>query len=276
VKSGLAVETFNTLILAGGGNRCWWQAGVLSEWMSGDRLCASRFAGTSAGAGIATAALGGTLDAAIAACRRLYGANRANFDRARREFAHRTIYPEWVASLATANALARIRAAGVELQIGVARLPRPMPRSIGVGLGMLAYLVDKYVMASVHPRLPTWFGYRMELHRVHGAMSEAEARNLLEASAAAPPFMALRKIDGRVALDGGLCDNAPRVPTNASDERQLVLLTRHYPRRPRVFEQAGRWYMQPSRPVPVSTWDCTWRTDIGAAIALGRADARAA
>ncbi len=273
MKPGVEVESFSTIVLAGGGNRCWWQAGVLSQWLAQDRVRARRFAGTSAGAGVACATLGGTLEAAVAACQRLYGANHANYNEAQRAFAHETIYPQWVQSFMTPAALARLATPPLEMLVGVARLPRHLPPVLGIGLGMLAYLADKFVISSIHPRLPGWFGYRAELHALHHLNDATQAQGLLVAAAAAPPFMAPRELNGRLAVDGGLCDNAPRPPFAAPAERQLVLLTRHYPQRPSVFEHQGRWYMQPSRPVPVSTWDCTLRTDISHAIELGRVDA---
>jgi len=54
-------RTFHTVVFAGGGNRCWWQAGAV------DRLCdeanwqVKRLIGVSAGAGIATAFATGRL-----------------------------------------------------------------------------------------------------------------------------------------------------------------------------------------------------------------------
>lgn len=56
------------------------------------------------------------------------------------------------------------------------------------------------------------------------------------------------------AFDGGYTDNAP-LPAQSRKERlgTLVMLTRHYGNRPRVFRFRDRLYWQPSRPVPVST-----------------------
>ena len=269
------IESFNTIILAGGGNRCWWQAGVLAEWTVAARIRAQRFAGTSAGAGVLVATLAGQIDIAIDACQRLYNANPsifANRQQPRSWFAHESIYPRWIESFMTTDALTTVKSLGVEVQIGIARLVRGMPTSLGVGLGVLAYLVDKYGFGDIHPRLPTWLGYRMELRRFDTLQTQPHATHLLVAAAAAPPFIRAREIDQRQAFDGGLVDNAPRLAPIDPCEQQLVLLTRHYPKRPRAFIHAGRWYLQPSRPVPVSTWDCTPRADISGAVALGRRD----
>jgi predicted acylesterase/phospholipase RssA len=85
-------------------------------------------------------------------------------------------------------------------------------------------------------------------------------------------------INGRPAMDGGFCDNAPVAPIAKEDaqgkDQTLVLLTRHDPRLPCVFSVGPRIYWQPSHPVRVSTWDCTPGTDISAAHEQGRKEAR--
>jgi hypothetical protein len=53
-----------------------------------------------------------------------------------------------------------------------------------------------------------------------------------------------------------------------------VLLTRHYPNHPEVFQNNGRVYWQPSRQIPVSTWNCTGKATVDAAFELGYADAQ--
>ena len=61
-----------------------------------------------------------------------------------------------------------------------------------------------------------------------------------------------------------------------ADAKTLVLLTRHYAHLPPFFRMQGRSSWQPSRPIPVSTWDCTSKTTVEAAFDLGRDAARAA
>lgn len=156
---------------------------------------------------------------------------------------------------------------------GGARLPAAMPTWAGVALGTMAYVIDKHGLSHPHPRLPRWCGLRMELHPLHELQCADAASHLLVSAAAAPPFIASRSLHGKPALDGGFADNAPRFPLSSRDPPQLMLLTRHYPKRPPLFTLEGRTYLQPSRRVPVSTWDCTQGTDINAAVALGRRDA---
>ena len=271
--TALALESFGTVSLAGGGNRCWWQAGVLDVWLNSGRLQARRLLGTSAGAGVAAATLCGALSLAIDHCRRAYAENPSMW-RGRRGawFAQEEIYPTWVRSYLSEDGFERLRRSGVELWVGVGRLPRALPAWAGVALGIAAYVVDKHGGSQVHPRLAHWCGLRMDLHSLHDLPNAAAAAHLLVSAAAAPPFIARRTLHGRTAVDGGFADNAPRMPAGALDRPHLMLLTRHYPKRPTLFEFEGRTYLQPTRPVPVSTWDCTRRTDIMSAVDLGRRD----
>ena len=71
-----------------------------------------------------------------------------------------------------------------------------------------------------------------------------------------------------------------RLPTSlvgtSAKASTLVLLTRHYPGQPALFEAHERTHWQPSRKVPVSTWDCRPGTTVKEAFALGQEDARRA
>jgi predicted acylesterase/phospholipase RssA len=271
------ISELSSVSLAGGGNRCWWQAGVLEVWLQSGRLHAKRFAGTSAGAGVAFAALCGHLPQAIEACRDAYAANPSVWLGKRKAwFAQEEIYPAWVASFMTDSNLLQLRASGYELMVGIGRLPRLLPNFVGIGLGMAAYLIDKYGAAALHPRLAASWGLTIELHPLHKALDAAQAAHLLVCAAAAPPFIATRTLHRRAAVDGGFADNAPRLPLSRGDDQQLILLTRHYAKWPQSFCFEGRNYQQPSIKIPVSTWDCTSSADIFAAFELGRKDGAAA
>jgi hypothetical protein len=151
-------------------------------------------------------------------------------------------------------------------------------RALGLGgsvvAGTLGYLVDKHLWHRLHPRLPRLLGLRHEFLELQRCANPADARNLLVAAAAAPPFLSAQRIDGRHAIDGGYLDNAPIPPQSAAEKAgTLVLLTRHYPKLPTLFRCNERHYWQPSQRIPVSTWDCTPRTTVREAFALGRQDA---
>ena len=269
----------HTLVFAGGGNRCWWQAGVLSTLLREGAELPPELIGTSAGAAIAAGAMSGGLPAAIEACRDLYADNEAVFRwrgllSGRVEFAHQRIYPAWICAFIHAESLQRLRQASSRLLVAVSRSSPLLGLSASVSLGTLAYVLDNKLWHSLHPRLPRRFGLRLEFLALNDCTTAEDAVRLLCAAAAPPPIMPAQQLAGRPAFDGGYTDNAP-MPDRPSAEqsRSLTLLTRHYPRRPVLFSQGHRWYWQPSLPIPVSTWDCTHRTSVDAALALGARDA---
>lgn len=270
-----------TLVLAGGGNRCWWQAGLLSTLMQEGATLPRELIGTSAGAAIATAAMSGSVSAAIGACRRLYSGNAAVFRwrgllSGRFEFAHQRIYPAWLAAFVDAASLQRLRLGPSRLLVAVSRPAPLIGLAASVGLGTLAYALDNKLWHRLHPRLPHWLGLRLDFLALHECETHEDAARLLCAAASPPPILPALHVCGQFAFDGGYTDNAPMPRRSAAElSRSLTLLTRHYPRRPAVFREGYRWYWQPSRPVPVSTWDCTRRTSLDAAFELGRTDAHA-
>jgi hypothetical protein len=190
-------------------------------------------------------------------------------------FAHQRIYPAWLASFVNDETFEAVLLAPQQLRVALTRPARALGLGGSVVAGTLAYLVDKYVWNRLHPRLPAMLGLRQEFVDLHQCSTLAEAQTLLTAAAAAPPFLRAQRVAGRHAIDGGYLDSVP-VPEQdeAARSTTLVMLTRHHPKLPALFRHQGRYYLQPSRRVPVSTWDCTRRTDIGAAFALGDEDAR--
>jgi hypothetical protein len=118
-------------------------------------------------------------------------------------------------------------------------------------------------------------GLKQGFYKLGQCASAAEAMQLLQGAGAALPFMPAQRMAGRWLLDGGYTDNAPlpaQIP--AEQAATLVLLTRHYPKLPALFQWRGRQYWQPSQPVPVSTFDCRPDTAIAQALELGIQDAK--
>ena len=87
--------------------------------------------------------------------------------------------------------------------------------------------------------------------------------------------MPVTRIGDGPAFDGGLVDNvpvAPLVPVEREGGRTLVLLTRRYRNIPEV---AGRTYVQPSEPIPISQFDIRNAEGFRLAYELGLKDGRA-
>ncbi len=276
----LDLSQFQTLAFAGGGNRCWWQGGAVSWLQSQGFRLPAELVGTSAGAGVAAALITGRAQRAMQACQQLYAGNASMFDlaalkRLRLRFGHAHIYPAWVASYVNVETFDALRSAPTRLRVAITQPARWLGVAGSVLAGTLAYLVDKHVAHTIHPRLPRWLGLRQAFFDLQDCTTVQSAQTLLYAAATAPPFMPVRAWQGMAALDGGFTDNAPiHAQTPAEKAATLVLLTRHYPRLPQLFRWRERTYWQPSAPVPVSTWDCTPRTTVQAAWALGEHDAQ--
>lgn len=272
--------SIDTLIMAGGGNRCWWQAGLIQALMQRGWTLPQNITSTSAGAAIATSLLTGTTEAALVACKRLYSANLQLFDwralmRLKVIFAHQHIYPTWLNSLMGDGDYAALQQSTTRLSVAVTQPAHWLGLTGSLITGSVAYLLDKRIAHSIHPKLPRYLGLRQAFFSLNECGTAHEARNLLAAAAAAGPFMKAKKVGERWALDGGYFDNAPLpAQTPAQAERTLVLLTRHYPDLPQQFIFKRRQYCQPSHQIPVSTWDCRPSTTVDQAYQLGCEDAR--
>jgi len=270
----------DVLAFAGGGNRCFWQAGVVAAFLDKGMPLPPTMIGTSAGAAMAASCMTIGPAAALATCTGLFAKNQRMFHwpamaRMKLHFAHQQTYPDWIASIVNADTFPILQRARQRLLVAVSRPSALLGKHGSIVAATLAYIVDKKIAHSIHPRLPRYLGLRQQFYDLHDCTSPKAAQALLNASAAAPPLTHSVLLDGQWAFDGGYMDNAP-VPRQSAEEqaRTLVLLTRHYPDRPELFQQNGRVYWQPSQRIPVSTWDCTGKSTVQAAFDLGYADAR--
>lgn len=278
----LDFHDMDTLVFAGGGNRCWWQAGALRHLLTHGWRLPGHLVGTSAGAAVAASFLVEGDEIALRACLDLYAGNPRIFEwsglsKLRLTFAHQHVYPAWVDSFLNATTLDRLRRSSSRLTVGLTRPARFLGLRGSVVAGTLSYLVDKYLWNSIHPRLPSLMGLRQDFMVLNSCPDIESAQSLLIAAASAPPIMSARPVGGAHAIDGGYTDNAP-IPPQSDAERSstLVLLTQHYPKLPPLFMWSGRTYWQPSQRIPVSTWDCTPKTTVREAYELGRRDATSA
>src|SRR6266702_7620492 len=76
----LNLSDIETLVFAGGGNRCWWQAGIIVQLLNWGWNLPGQLIGTSAGAGIAVSCLADGPASALQACLKLYSCNPRVFD----------------------------------------------------------------------------------------------------------------------------------------------------------------------------------------------------
>ena len=261
----------DAVVFAGGGCRCFWQAGFWSRVAPALELRPAAIAGVSAGAAFACAAVGGVLERVVADFMRRVARNRrnvypGNLMRRRPMFPHGDMYRAAILATMDSRAFERIREA--DIRILVAHPPPRLGVMPALVLGLAAYRLDHLTRRQVHPLWPRQLGFRPRVLSASSCRTPEELAELILHSSCTPPITPLFRRDGDVVIDGGIVDNVP-VELVADAREVMVLLTRRYrtlPRRP------GRHYIQPSRTIPIAMWDYTNPALVAETFDLGRRD----
>ncbi|MHA6889422.1 patatin-like phospholipase family protein [Ralstonia pseudosolanacearum] len=279
----MTLPAFDQMVFAGGGNRCWWQAGWWDTVQPGLGLRPRVIAGISAGASTAC-----MLHAWNAADLMAYyaealrgntrNAHWGNLLRGERVFPHYGMYRAALLTVFGEGRLARLGQAP-EIRVGLAHIPRWMGARTAVAAGLIAYNVEKHLRKTLHPTLGRRLGFRPEFVRAQDCATPDALADLLLQSASTPPFTPVLRRGGSPVLDGGMVDNVPVQALDPTPGDVLVLVTRLYPR-PTYFRidvpvDGGvqrRFYVQPSRKVPIASWDYTRPEAMRDAYLLGRHD----
>jgi predicted acylesterase/phospholipase RssA len=279
----MSAPVFDQMVFAGGGNRCWWQAGWWDVVQPELGLAPRVIAGISAGASTAcmlhawnSAELMDYYGEALRHNTR--NAHWGNLLRGERVFPHYGMYRTALLRVFSEGRFGRL-AQAPEIRIGVAHIPRWMGARTAVAAGLIAYNIEKHVRKTLHPTLGKRLGFTPEIVRAQDCATPEDLADLLLQSASTPPFTPVLRRAGRPVLDGGMVDNVPVHALDPTPGDALVLVTRLYPR-PTYFRMdvpvAGgvqrRYYVQPSRKVPISSWDYTRPEAMRDAYALGRHD----
>lgn len=268
--------SFDAVVFAGGGCRCFWQAGFWSVATPAIGIAPSVVVGVSAGAAFAAASLLGVADRVLEDFKRRTAANSRNVYprnvlRGSPAFPHESMYRGAILASLEGVELARLHT-GPDLRILLARSPRWAGDRTGFWMSGLAYVLDRYEL-RVHPRWGARFGFTPEVVSARTCADSEELAALILQSSCTPPLLPRYRRDGRLVLDGGLIDNAPA--DSAGESRStLVLLTRAYPAAAMPAVR-GRTYVAPSRPVPIVKWDYTRPDLVQATYDLGRRDGEA-
>jgi predicted patatin/cPLA2 family phospholipase len=269
---------FDQVVFAGGGNRCWWQAGFWDIVQPRLDLRPRVIAGISAGA--ATACMLYTRDAdwvmryyEDALRHNTRNAYWGNLLRGESVFPHYRIYRQALLDIYGDRFSQLARAP--EIRIGVSHLPRWLGARSAVAAGLIAYNIEKYIRKTLHPTLGQTLGFHPEFVRAQDCASVEDLADLILQSSCTPPFTPVLRRNGRPVLDGGMVDNVPVGALDATPGHVLVMVTRLYPR-PQMFVvphgNQQRLYVQPSRKVPISSWDYTSPSQMQHAYNLGRED----
>jgi predicted acylesterase/phospholipase RssA len=269
---------FDQVVFAGGGNRCWWQAGfwdvVQPELDVKPRVIAGISAGAATACMLYTNESRWVMDYYARALRdNTKNAYWGNLLRGKSVFPHYRIYRQALLDI-FAERFASLQRAP-EIRIGVSHLPRWLGARSAVAAGIIAYNIEKYVRKTLHPTLGQSLGFHPEFVRAQACTRVEDLADLILQSSSTPPFTPILRRDGRPVLDGGMVDNVPVSALDAAPGLVLVMVTRLYPRE-RMFVvphgEQRRVYVQPSRKVPISSWDYTSPSQMQHAYDLGRAD----
>lgn len=267
------------ITLAGGGNRSFYQIGLLSAWweLLADRI--GMIACCSAGACTAVLHLTGRHQAAHEYWLARTGHVTRNFDwfkllRGERPAPHFPIYRDTVLFALADGGWERLRATPFPVTALMARPPHGLPVPLAVPIGLGAYSLQRWRKPGVlHPGIGRLLGFEPVAVDLRSCSSPEAVANVVLASSATPPFTPVGRLDGRPVLDGGLVDNAPAFLADDAGpwRKHLVVLTRPYPPES-VGHRRGRWYLCPSEPVPADRWDYTRPKRLAETVALGARD----
>jgi predicted acylesterase/phospholipase RssA len=270
------------ITLAGGGNRAFYQLGLLEPWWPQLAPRVGSLAACSAGACTALLLLTGRAAPAFEYWHQRRAHVRKNLEwwrlfRGERPAPHYPIYRDTLHFALADGGFERLRAMPFPIKVLVAVPPHGLPVPLAVPIGLTAYSIERWLNPGrLHPGIGRRLGFEPWAIDLRECDSIDEMVAVVLASSATPPFTPVGSLGGRAVLDGGLVDNAPAFVAEGSAEirRHLVVLTRPYPATS-VGRQRGRWYLCPSRPVPADRWDYTRPERITQTIALGADDARA-
>lgn len=268
------------ITFAGGGNRAFYQLGLMDGWRERLLPRVAAMATCSAGACVATLLLSGREAEAGEFWRRRRDGINSNFQwrkllEGKRPTPHEPVYRDTLRHAFTEGGLQRIRSQPFPVLILTTAFPRHMPAYAAVLLGLCAYNLEKrFRREMIHPSLGQRVGFKAMAFDARACETPEELTDLVIASSATPPFTSLGRFNRHRLLDGGIIDNAPAF---LADEvpgvrRNLVLLTRPYP--PHVTgRQKSRLYIAPLKDLPVHRWDYTRPELVDETIEAGRRDA---
>lgn len=285
------ITQFDQVVLAGGGNRCWWQAGfwhVLNEKIP---QTPKKLIAISAGAATAclfyarpgkSGAEWGLNYYAHALEKVRKNANWSNLFSFEPIFPHHQIYRSALKNI-LGGGFDLIKR-GPEIEIGLAKTPAWLGPRLSVAVGLTVYNLEKHFKKSLHPTLGKTIGFTREFIRAQDCSSEDDLIELILQSSCTPPFTPVMYRGGQAVLDGGLVDNVPIDGLSPSPEgvprsEVLVLLTRRYSQPDYLIKELPGLrltYVQPSRPVPISSWDYAHHELMPLTYQQGRADAELA
>ncbi len=264
---------FENVVFAGGGNRCFWQAGFWSVAAAALTLRPARVAAVSAGSAIACTLFSGTFNKGFRRYKKALAANGSNIHfrnllRDQPVFPHGNIYREALLASINERALSLLHQ-GPEISILISCPPSWASPGVALFLGMIANGIDGWSKESVHSSVGSRIGFKPLFISVRECITPDSLADLIIASSCIPPLTPQARRNGIPLLDGGFVSNVPTEGLAEGQGETLVLLTRQFRQLPSI---SGRTYVQPSQPIPVAAWDYTDDAAVQSTFDLGRRD----
>ena len=272
---------FDKVVFAGGGHRCWWQAGFWDEVSGEIELHPRVIAAVSFGAVVACLLHAADSRRALTWYERELKTVRSNFNwlnlarRDRRLMPHAAIQRKALRALLGGDSFRQLMWRAPEIRVQYARLPEGASPSRAVLGALLARRLHRAPPGAPGANAVRRAGMTLEVKRIQDCRSERELVDLLAAANCAPPFSPIEVFDGSPCVDAGLVDEIPVGAVADVPGQTLVLVTRRDPSLAPVSARDGFVYVQPSERVPVESWDHTSAARFQKAYDLGRRDGKA-
>lgn len=264
------------LTLAGGGNRAFYQLGLLAS--AGpkvfDRIAA--VAASSAGACVAIVLLADRRESTWEFWRERRAGVTKNLDwtrllQGKSPAPHGPIYRDTLIAAVSEGGLERIRALPFPVLVTASTFPRRLPASVAAAIGIAAYSLERKLRPDeLHPSFATRLGFRVVAFDARECETPDEIADLVIASSSTPPFTPIGNFRAQRLLDGGLVDNVPAKIAESVPGvvKNLIVLTRPLGESASL-RRGARLYVAPSRAVPVDRWDYTRPELVADTISMG-------
>jgi predicted acylesterase/phospholipase RssA len=278
--SGIMTERDLAITFAGGGNRSFYELGLMNRWRQKVLPRAACLATCSAGACVAILMLSGREKEVGQYWSERSREVRKNIEWRRllarkRPTPHEPVLRDMLLYALSSGGFERVCSQPFPVLVLATAIPRGLPALVAVALALCAYEAEqKLYPAMIHPTFGRRVGFTPKVFDARDCASPDELANLIIASSATPPFTTLGNLGGRRLLDGGVIDNVPAFLAGEMPgvRHNLIMLTRPYP--PHVIgRQGSRLYIAPDEALPVGRWDFTRPDLLGETIARGERDA---
>lgn len=266
---------FENVVFAGGGNRCFWQAGAWQTIQAHIDKAPQNIASVSAGSAISCSLFSNKFDTVYETTLKVMTDNKKNrywenlFTR-EPIHPHNRLYRYIIETAIDQEGLATLKQ-GPKNHILVAHIPSWLGPKSATLVGLSAYQLEKKLFHPVHPKFGKALGFKSEFITVQECGSINELCNLIVSSSCTPPFTPLMYQSGKAVLDGGMIDNIPVHGVSHYPGDTLILCSRPYKNLPNI---PGRTYLAPSNSVAVNAWDYTNPQAIIATFKQGKEDAQ--